>query len=60
MTKKQNPLAPDEQRKRFEAEVRNQSEVGDFDHDAAEAALEALLRKNGNSPLRRVSANRTR
>jgi len=49
MPKKQNPLTPEEQRKRFEDEVRRQSEAGDFDPDAADAALEALTRHKGDS-----------
>ena len=45
MPKKQNPLTPEEQRKRFEEEVRKRKEAGDFDPDAADAALDALVRK---------------
>lgn len=46
MPKKQNPLTPEEQRKRFEEEVRKRKEAGDFDPDAADAALDRLVRKS--------------
>jgi hypothetical protein len=46
MPKKQNPITPEEQRKRFEDEVRRRSADGDFDPDAADAALDALVRKS--------------
>jgi hypothetical protein len=49
MPKKQNQLTPEEQRKRFEAEVRKRKRAGDFDPDAADAALDALVRKKGDS-----------
>jgi hypothetical protein len=49
MPKAKNPITEEERRKRFEAEVRRRSEAGDFDHGAADAALEALVRKKGNS-----------
>lgn len=45
MPKKQNPLTPEEQRKRFEEEVRRRKDAGDFDQDAAENALDKLVRK---------------
>jgi hypothetical protein len=44
MPKAKNPITPEEQRKRFEEEVRKLKEAGDFDPDAADAALEALVR----------------
>jgi hypothetical protein len=50
MPKKQNPLTAEEQKRRFEEEVRRRSEAGDFDPDAADAALEALIHKRGNAP----------
>ena len=46
MPKKQNPLTPEEQRKRFEEEVRRLKEAGDFDPDAADAALDKLVRRS--------------
>jgi hypothetical protein len=49
MPKAKNPMTEEERSKRFEDEVRRQSEAGGFDHDAADAALEALVRKKGNS-----------
>ena len=49
MPKKQNPLTPEEQRKRFEEEVRRRKDAGDFDQDAAENALDKLVR---NAPKR--------
>lgn len=52
MPKKQNPLTPEEQRKLFEAEVKRQKDAGDFDHGAAEAALDALVRKSRNHDTR--------
>ena len=45
MPKRQNPLTPEEQRRRFEEEVRRQKEAGDLDPDAADAALESLVRR---------------
>ena len=48
MPKKQNLLTPEEQRKLFEEEVRKRKEAGDFDPDAADAALEALVKKSRN------------
>ena len=47
MPKAKNPLPPEEQRKRFEEEVRRLKEAGDFDPDAADAALDKLVRKSG-------------
>jgi hypothetical protein len=45
MPKKQNPLTPEEQRRRFEEEVRRQKDAGDFDPDAADAAVDRLVRR---------------
>ena len=47
MPKAKNPITELERSKRFEAEVKKRSEAGDFDHDAAERALDALVRKGG-------------
>ena len=49
MPKKQNPLTPEEQRKRFEEEVERRKRAGDFDQDAAENALDKLVRKTKHS-----------
>jgi hypothetical protein len=42
--KAKHTLTPEEQRKRFEEEVRKRTADGDFDHDAAGEALEKLVR----------------
>jgi hypothetical protein len=44
MPAKKNRLTPDEQRKRFEEEVRKRKGAGDFDPEAADAALDRLVR----------------
>jgi hypothetical protein len=49
MPKAKNPLSPEEQRKRFEEEVRKRKEAGDFDPAAADAALEAMIRSQQRS-----------
>ena len=46
MPKRKNPLTPDQQRKLFEEEVRRQKEAGNLDADAAESALDKLVRKS--------------
>ncbi len=45
MPKAKNPITEEERSKRFEAEVKKRSKAGDFDHDAAENALEKLVRR---------------
>ena len=50
MPKKQNPLTPEEQRARFEEEIRKRKADGDFDPDAADEALDALVKKSRNKP----------
>jgi hypothetical protein len=45
MPKAKNPISEEERSRRFEEEVRRRKEAGDFDHDAADAALEKLIRK---------------
>jgi hypothetical protein len=45
MTKAKNPITPEEQRKRFESEVRRLKKAGELDPDAADASLDALVRK---------------
>jgi hypothetical protein len=46
MPKKQSSLTPEEQRKRFEAEVQRLKEAGELAPDEAEAALDAMVRKS--------------
>jgi hypothetical protein len=50
MPKKQNPLTPEEQRKRFEEEVRKQEADGNLDRADADAALDAFVKKSRNAP----------
>jgi hypothetical protein len=47
MPKAKNPITEEERRKRFEEEVRKRKDAGDFDLDAAENALDSLVRKAG-------------
>ena len=44
MPKAKNPMSEEERSKRFKAEVKKRREAGDFDRDAAEAALDKLVR----------------
>jgi hypothetical protein len=46
MPKAKNPISEEERSKRFEEEVRRRKDAGDFDLDAAEAALEKLVRSS--------------
>jgi hypothetical protein len=46
MPKAKNPITEEERSKRFEEEVRRRKEAGDFDQDAAEDALDAMVRKS--------------
>jgi hypothetical protein len=46
MPKAKHTLTPEEQRKRFEEEVRRRKKAGDFDPDAADDALDKLVRKS--------------
>ena len=50
MPRAKNPLSAEEQRKRFEDEVRRRTSDGDFDPDAADAALEKLVSAPRKSP----------
>ena len=50
MPKAKNPITEEERSKRFEEEVRRRSEAGDFDRDAAEAAVERLVRRATKKP----------
>jgi hypothetical protein len=49
MPKAKNPMTEEERSKRFKAEVRKRSKAGDFDQDAAENALDRLVRKRGHN-----------
>jgi hypothetical protein len=44
MPKAKNTPTPEEQRKRFEEEVRKRKKAGDFDPEAAATALDKLVR----------------
>jgi hypothetical protein len=46
MPKAKNPMTEEERSKRFEEEVRRRKEAGDFDLDAADAALDKLVRRS--------------
>ena len=48
MPKKANPETPEEQAKRFEAEVRKQKRAGDFDQKKACETVDKLVRKAGS------------
>jgi hypothetical protein len=50
MPKAKNPITEEERSKRFEEEVRRRKEAGDFDQDAAENALDSLVRRSANRP----------
>jgi hypothetical protein len=45
MPRAKNPITEEERSRRLEEEVRRRSEAGDFDHDAATAAVERLVRR---------------
>lgn len=47
MPKAKNPMSEAERSKRFEEEVKKRKEDGDFDQDAAENALDKLVRRSG-------------
>lgn len=49
MPGKKNPLTPEEQRKRFEEEVRKREQAGDFDPVVADATVEAVVKRSRNS-----------
>lgn len=50
MPKAKNPMTEEERSKRFEEEVRRRKEAGDFDQDAADAALDKLVRRSAAKP----------
>jgi len=45
MPKAKSPITEEERSKRFEEEIRKRIADGDFDQDAAENALDKLVRK---------------
>ena len=49
MPKRKNPLTPEEQRKRFEEEVRKRVAAGDLSPTAADAVLDVLVRKQASN-----------
>jgi hypothetical protein len=50
MPKAKNPMSEAERSKRFEEEVRRRKADGDFDLDAADDALDRLVRKAATKP----------
>ncbi len=48
MPKAKNPMTEEERSKRFAEEVRKRKAAGDFDQDAAENALDKLVRRARN------------
>jgi hypothetical protein len=46
MPKAKNPITEEERSKRFEEEIRKRKAAGDFDQNAAENALDALVRRS--------------
>jgi hypothetical protein len=46
MPKAKNPMTEEERSKRFEEEVKRRIADGDFDQDAAEKALDKLVRRS--------------
>jgi hypothetical protein len=50
MPKAKNPMTEEERSRRFEEEIRKRKADGDFDQDAAESAVDALVRKSRNKP----------
>jgi hypothetical protein len=46
MPKAKHTLTAEEQKRRFEEEVRRRKEAGDFDPDAADVALDRLVRQS--------------
>lgn len=50
MPKAKNPMTEEERSERFKAEVRKRKKAGDFDLDAADSALDSLVRRASTSP----------
>lgn len=49
MPKAKNPLTPEDQKKRFEEEVRKRVAAGELSPTDADAALDRLVRKSNRS-----------
>lgn len=52
MPKAKNPMTEEERTKRFEDEIRKREEAGEFDRDAADVAVDKLVRNKARQ-LRR-------
>jgi hypothetical protein len=50
MPRAKNPISEEERSRRFEEEVRKRKAAGDFDQDAAEAAVAAVVKRSRNKP----------
>lgn len=50
MPKAKNPMSEEERQKRFAEEIQKRKAAGDFDLDAADAALDKLVRKSAHKP----------
>lgn len=50
MPKAKNPMTDEERSKRFEEEVKRRTNAGDFDRDAADDALDRLVRRSKPAP----------
>ena len=48
MPKAKNPMTEEERSRRFEEEVRKRKQAGDFDEEAAENALDKIVRRQKN------------
>lgn len=48
MPRAKNPITEEERSRRFEEEVRKRKEAGDFDADAAEAAVATVVKRSRN------------
>jgi hypothetical protein len=53
MPKAKNPMTEEERSKRFEEEVKRRKEAGDSDQDAADVALDKLVRRSSHSGERK-------
>lgn len=53
MPKAKNPLTPEEQKRRFEEEVRRREDAGEFDRDAADDALDGMIKREAPRPAER-------
>lgn len=48
MPKAKNPITEEERSRRFEEEVKKRKEAGDFDQNAAEAAVSVVVKRSRN------------